>query len=256
MLQAASCWLLKADSRQLTADSQPMLLAIISDVHANLEALDAVTQAAEAAGAEAFVCLGDVVGYGPDPVACIDAVRARCANVVLGNHDLAVATGGGRAFLPADGRRAAAVHHGLLDEERRAWLESLPLRAEGWGATFVHASPDDPGGWHRLDSYPVLRAQFDAFDTPLCFVGHSHVPGVVGDRIGALQVRPGGRFLVNAGSVGQPRDGDPRAALVLYDAEAFTCEFVRVPYDTAATAAKIRDVGLPAGLGERLHHGR
>jgi diadenosine tetraphosphatase ApaH/serine/threonine PP2A family protein phosphatase len=233
-----------------------MLVAVLADIHANLEALDAVTAAAEAAGAEEFVCLGDVVGYGPDPVACLDAVRARCPAVVLGNHDEAVAAGGGRGYLPADGRQVALVHHAALDEERRAWLAGLPLRIDRPYATFVHASPADPGGWHRLDSYPVLRAQFDAFVGPICFVGHSHIPGVVGDRIGALRVRPGGRFLVNAGSVGQPRDGDPRAAFVLHDTEAFSAEVVRVRYDVARTAAKIVAAGLPAALGERLHYGR
>jgi len=234
----------------------PMLLAVLSDIHANLEALEAVAAAAETAGAEAFACLGDVVGYGPDPADCIDLVRSLCGVTVLGNHDIAVSSGDTGGYLPADGRRAAAAHHALLDNERLQWLASLPLRAEGWGATFVHASPEDPGGWHRLDSHPVLRRQFGAFRTPLCFVGHSHVPGVVGDRVGALHVRPGGRYLVNAGSVGQPRDGDPRAAFVLHDTDAFSCEVVRVRYDLARTAAKIEAAGLPPALGERLHLGR
>ncbi len=233
-----------------------MIIAILSDIHANLEALDAVTSAAEDAGAEVFACLGDVVGYGPDPAACLDAVRELCDVVVMGNHDLAVVTGDGSGYLPDDGRTAAMAHHAGLDEERLRWLATLPLKTEAHGATFVHASPDDPAGWHRLDSYPVLRAQFDAFTTNICFVGHSHVPGVVGDRVGALHVRPGGRFMVNAGSVGQPRDGDPRAAFLLHDTDAFTCQLLRVPYDVARTAEKIRAAGLPPALADRLHYGR
>ncbi|HYE96800.1 MAG TPA: metallophosphoesterase family protein [Rubricoccaceae bacterium] len=233
-----------------------MLVAVFSDAHANLEALTAVLTTAEARGAEALVCLGDVVGYGPDPAACVELLRARALPTVLGNHDVAVATGEGLNALPRDGHTAALLHRRLLTEEQRAWLGALPLRLNAYGAVYVHASPDEPAAWHRLDGFRAVRAQFAAFEGPLCFVGHSHRPAVVADRVGVLRVRPGHRFLVDVGSVGQPRDGDPRAAFALYDSAAFTCEIVRVPYDVEATAEKIRAAGLPHGLADRLRKGR
>lgn len=232
-----------------------MLIAVLSDVHANLAALEAALRLAEARGADAVYGLGDVVGYGPDPGPCVDLLRAHAAGCVLGNHDEAVALERGVASLPLDGQEAVARHRSMLSEAQRAWLRGLPLRIEAHGATFVHASPDDPGAWHRLDGFHAVRAQFDAFTTPLCFVGHSHRPAVVADALGVFAVRPGHRFLVDVGSVGQPRDHDPRLAFALYDTEAFTCEIVRTHYDVEATAGRITAVGLPATLAERLRHG-
>ena len=232
-----------------------MLLAILSDVHANLAALETALRLAEARGAETVYCLGDVVGYGPDPGPCIDRLRAHGAACVLGNHDEAVAFDRGTGALPPDARRVVAAHQALLTDDQHAWLRALPLALEAHGAVFVHASPDDPAAWHRLDTFPALRAQFAAFAPPICFVGHSHRPAVVSETLGVFAVRPGHRFLVDVGSVGQPRDHDARLAFVLFDTEAFTCEIVRAHYDVAATAQRIVDAGLPPALAERLRRG-
>lgn len=234
-----------------------MRLAVLADIHANLGALTAVLADVDARGADAVVCLGDVVGYGPDPEACVDRVRARCTAVVMGNHDAAVATGDGLDVLPADGAVAAEHHRAWLDADALAWLGGLPLAgtAADGAATLVHASPDQPAAWRRLDGVRQVFAQFEAFATPVCFVGHSHRPAVVSNVLGVTTVRPGPRYLINVGSVGQPRDRDPRAAYGLFDAAAMRYELVRVRYDTAQTAARVAARGLPPRLGSRLAEG-
>lgn len=232
-----------------------MRLAVLSDIHANLEALTAALAEADARGAEALVCLGDVVGYGPDPEACVALVRERCAMTVRGNHDAAVADGAGERWLPRDGQAAARLHHAWLSDDDRAWLGGLPLAAEAFGVTLAHASPEAPADWQRLDTFAAVQAQFAAFDTDVCFVGHSHLPAVASATLGVMRVRPGHRFLVNVGSVGQPRDRDPRAAFGLFDTETAAYELVRVHYDVARTAMRIAERGLPPALGERLAAG-
>ena len=232
-----------------------MLLAVVSDLHANLEASEAVFADAEARAVDAALCLGDIVGYGPDPAECVELVRERCSTVILGNHDAAVALDANVGALPRDGQAAARLHQALLSDDQLGWLGSLPLRAVAPDATLVHAAPDHPEEWPRLDSFQAVQAQFDAFDTALCFVGHSHKPAVASNSLGVFSVRPGHRFLVDVGSVGQPRDHDPRASYAVYDTEAVTVEFVRVHYDVARTASKITRRGLPTDLGNRLLRG-
>lgn len=232
-----------------------MLVAVLSDIHANYEALEATLVLADARGAQVRVCLGDIVGYGPSPGACVDLVRERCEVCVVGNHDAAVALDKGVDVLPQDGREAVRLHQSLLTEEQRAWLAGLPLTAEAYGATFVHAAPLTPERWPRLDSFSQVQAQFEAFSTPICFVGHSHRPNVVSSSIGVSRVRPGHRFLIDVGSVGQPRDKDPRLSFALYDSEAFTVEIVRGHYDHTRTAVRVAEAGLPPSLGDRLRRG-
>ena len=232
-----------------------MRLAVLSDIHANLEALEAALAEVDRRGADALVCLGDVVGYGPDAAACVDLVRERATATVLGNHDEAVAFDRHLEYLPKSARKAVKYHQSTLSEDQLAWLRSLPLRHEMDGVTLVHAAPDRPEMWPRLSSFVELQAQFAAFDTPICFVGHSHRPAVVSDRVGVHRVRPGHRFLVDVGSVGQPRDRDPRLAFGLFDSEAFSYELVRAHYDVARTAAKVKAAGLPTTLGDRLRRG-
>lgn len=244
-----------SDARGLVSPAHPrpaMRLAVLSDIHANLEALEAVLAEAEAHRADAVVCLGDVVGYGPDPGPCVDVVRERCEATVMGNHDAAVALGEGAEALPRDGQTAVALHRELLTADQTAWLAGLPYTAVVHGVTLVHAAPERPAEWLRLDSFGAVQAQFAAFATDLCFVGHSHKPAVVSDAVGVTRVRPGHRYLVNVGSVGQPRDHDPRAAFGLLDTEAVSYELVRVHYDLARTRMRIAERGLPEGLGDRL----
>jgi diadenosine tetraphosphatase ApaH/serine/threonine PP2A family protein phosphatase len=230
-------------------------LALLSDIHANLEALTAALEVVDARRVDAVYCLGDVVGYGADAATCVNLVRLHCKATVLGNHDEAVALKRGLKILPRDARKAAAYNRTQLSSDQRAFLAGLPLTLEADGCTFVHATPADPGAWQRLGSYMVARQQFDHFHTDVCFIGHSHVPAVMGNKLGATRVQPGARYLVNVGSVGQPRDGDPRACVAFFDTETFAYELVRVSYNVEAAAAKIITAGLPKGLANRLFKG-
>ncbi|MEM1056864.1 MAG: metallophosphoesterase family protein [Bacteroidota bacterium] len=232
-----------------------MRLAVLSDVHANLEALTAALDEVDRRGADAIVCLGDVVGYGPDPVPCVEIVRERCDVTVLGNHDEAVAFERGVGYLPKDAQRIAGAHREALSRDQLEWLRSLPLRIEGYGITAAHAAPLEPGAWARLSSFRELQAQFPAFQTEVCFVGHSHRPAVVSDKVGVLRVRKGHRYLIDVGSVGQPRDRDPRLAFGMFDTETFEYELVRVHYDVARTATKIREANYSEGTAARLLRG-
>jgi predicted phosphodiesterase len=231
-------------------------LAVISDIHSNLEALQAALSRIDELGCDHILCLGDVVGYGADPSACVDLVRERCAAVVKGNHDQAVADGVGIEFLPRDGQEAALHNRKMLSEEQVSYLAGLPLIDVFQGFTMAHATPDAPGSWRRLDSFAIARAQFSHFTTPVCFIGHTHIPAVMAENLGVLRVRRGSRFLVNVGSVGQPRDMNPQTCFAVFDPESFTCKFVREPYDIETAARKITEAGLPKNLGHRLRVGR
>lgn len=234
-----------------------MRLAILSDIHSNLEALEQALDAIAAEGADAIYCLGDVVGYNADPAACVDLVRDRCDGVVMGNHDAAVAREEGVEGLPADGQAAARHNRAQLSDDQRAYLAGLPLTAQAGNCTFVHATPDAPTAWKRLTTYPDAQDQFAHFETDVCFIGHTHVPAVMANKLGVLQPRPGYRFLINVGSVGQPRDQNPRLSFGLFDTESFDYRNVRLEYDVSSTAQKIRrTAALPDRLADRLLQGR
>lgn len=233
-----------------------MKIAIISDIHSNLPALEAALKSIEEKGVEKIFCLGDIVGYGAEPGPCVDLVRGHCDGVIRGNHDEAVAIERGIGYLPSDGQVAAKHNRKALTDEQLAYLSNLPLVLVTDGFTFVHATPQHPESWLRLDSYQISQQQFEHFDTAICFVGHTHIPAVMADRLGVLQVRPGNRYLINVGSVGQPRDHSPWLSYGLFDTETFSYENVRCPYDVGAAAASILAAGLPHRLAERLKTGR
>lgn len=240
-----------------------MRYAILSDIHGNLEALQAVLDDA-ASRTDAMLCLGDVVGYGPDPVRCLDAVATRVVAMVGGNHEHAVAGRLSLDWFNPYARAAAEWTHERLDDDQRSYLGGLPLVAEVADATIVHASPARPEEWHYLVEPEDGFEAFAAFATRLCFVGHSHRPAVwsLGSSgpeytPGPVDIRleAGRRYIVNVGSVGQPRDRDPRAAYVIWDVEARRIEGRRVVYDVAATRQKIVQAGLPKFLADRLRVG-
>jgi len=231
-------------------------IAVLSDIHSNLEALERALAEIEATGVDAVYCLGDVVGYNADPGACVDLVREHCTGVVQGNHDVAVAREEAVAALPSDGQAAARHNRARLTDEQIAFLTDLPLRLTVANCTFVHATPADPSAWTRLTTYPAAQAQFDHFDTDVCFFGHTHVPAVMADSLGIFQVRPGHRFLINVGSVGQPRDQNPKLSFGLFDTDTFEYRNVRLSYDVHSAARKIRAAdALPNRLATRLHDG-
>ncbi len=242
-----------------------MRVAVVSDVHANLPALEAVLAEVDAAAVDEVWCLGDIVGYGPDPGACVEIIRDRCALSLSGNHDL-----GAIGAIPLDDFNPYAAEANrwtgsVLSEADRAWLGSLPTRTKRHDVTLAHGSPREPV-WEYVVSAPVALASFECFDTEWCLVGHSHVPLVIlePEAGGALTAIPGsggpveptGRAIVNPGSVGQPRDGDPGAAYAVLDLEAKTATFHRTPYDIGQVQARMREAGLPAYLIDRLDRGR
>lgn len=233
-----------------------MRIAILSDIHSNLEALQRALDGIESAGIDAIYCLGDVVGYNADPVACVELVRERCAGVVCGNHDAAVAQEESIEALPKDGQDAARHNRECLSDEQLTYLTELPNTITVENCTFVHATPDTPRAWKRLTTYPAAQSQFDHFDTEICFIGHTHVPAVMANKLGVFQVRRGHRYLVNVGSVGQPRDQNSKLSFGLFDTETFEYHNVRMTYDIDAAAQKIRDAdALPNRLANRLYEG-
>jgi diadenosine tetraphosphatase ApaH/serine/threonine PP2A family protein phosphatase len=239
-------------------------VAILSDVHANLEALRAVL--ADCAGqADVLLCLGDVVGYGADPEACLELLAERSHALVAGNHEYAVTERLDLDWFNPYARAAAEWTAARLGNATRAWLAALPVVREFGDATLVHASPAGPEEWDYLLSAEDGYAAFGAFATRLCFVGHTHVPGfwVAGSwgrrwqpRFEEVVLEAGCRYLINVGAVGQPRDHDPRAAYALWDDETRRVTIRRVPYDVAGAQRKILAAGLPAWLAERLVRGR
>lgn len=223
---------------------------------------------AAALGANALLCLGDLVGYGADPVACVDRVGAQAVAVVAGNHEYgALGLMDLDWFNPA-ASAAARWTRERLDDDHSRYLERLPLKTTIEEATLVHASPRHPDEWDYLVSAEDGFAVFAHFDTRLCFVGHSHRPGVwslgssgpeYAGRLASphakLRLEDGRRYIVNAGSVGQPRDHDPRAAYAIWDRDERTITIRRVDYDHQRAAEKIIAAGLPRLLADRLAHG-
>jgi predicted phosphodiesterase len=241
-----------------------MRVAVVSDIHGNLHALEAVLADVERERVDELWCLGDVVGYGPRPNECCDAVRERAAISLCGNHDLAVL--GTLDVTEFSGDAAAAAHWtaGVIGTEQREWLSSLAPLGERRDTQLFHASPRDPV-WEYVLSEPAALAGLQATTAPLVLVGHSHVALAIawdGDRLdGGLAPADttielaGRRWLANPGSVGQPRDGDPHAAWLLLDEEADRATYRRVEYDVEQTQEEIRERGLPDALASRLAHG-
>ncbi len=243
-----------------------MRLAVISDIHANLEALEAVLQSARDLGVTDYACLGDVVGYGADPQACVERVRALpLLAAIRGNHDTMVATG---EIDPYTNQRAVVAVNWtrrVLPPEHVAWLGGLPLeQIVSPRLSLVHDSPVEPGSWRYITDERDGAPEVEGQTTSLCFYGHTHQPLALQRGVGRvrfdertpLQLDPDGKYLVNIGSVGQPRDGDPRASFGIYDDDAGKVELHRVGYDIAGAQAKIRAAGLPDVLAERLQSGR
>jgi len=244
-------------------------IAAVSDIHANLPALEAVLAATEDAGVDEVWCLGDVVGYGVEPDGCADLVRERCAVCLVGNHDLAVldqldiGSFSESAAVAVEWTRANAAERTL------EFLRGLEPCGERGGVGLFHASPRDPV-WEYVLSGEQADAGMDANPQRIGLIGHSHVAlffsrpegeGAAGTRgaqasDGALLDLGEGSWLVNPGSAGQPRDGDPRAAWLELDTEAQTASFHRVAYDIERAAEPILAAGLPSRLADRLYTGQ
>jgi len=240
-------------------------LGIISDIHGNIEALDAVLELLDSEGVGRIVCAGDVVGYGPDPAACVERVRQHHIPCAQGNHDEAVAAGGHAERMLPEARQAVEWTYGELDAEHVSWLSGLPRTIELDDCIVVHASLIPTPRWAYIIDEESALLHFLFQEGPIVFNGHTHVPLIVQHRSGerprldllrSTFIPRNRRLLVGVGAVGQPRDGDPRAACVIYDPAEHFIELRRVAYDSAPTRKKILQVGLPEPLAFRLAIGR
>jgi diadenosine tetraphosphatase ApaH/serine/threonine PP2A family protein phosphatase len=232
-----------------------MRTAVISDIHANLEALRAVLRTIDTLGADRIVCLGDIVGYGPEPNDCLDLVQERCSAVILGNHDSGVLGDTPLDQFNEFGRAAIRWTRRRITKRNLEYLRSLPLIHSGDDATYVHASPLQPSSWRYVFAWPDARRCFQAFSTQFCFIGHTHIPVVVGENGTVNVFQDHQRYLVNVGSVGQARDGNPKASFGLLDTGKSNLEIVRVPYSIEVTAEAILQARLPDYLAQRLFLG-
>jgi diadenosine tetraphosphatase ApaH/serine/threonine PP2A family protein phosphatase len=243
-----------------------MKVGVFSDAHGNLESLNAVLEELSRQGMDRIWCLGDTVGYGANPNECVNRVREAAQVVILGNHDAACSGTEDLAYFNPNAREAVLWTVSRLTDENKAWLRGLPMSESINDNLLVHASPHEPELWRyvhtRMRAADLIQS-FGATPARVIFVGHSHQQIILVNRedefyrfLGThLHMETGYRYLVNAGSTGQPRDGDPRAAFAVYDTDAGTIELGRVSYDVAAAQAKIREAGLPPILADRLENG-
>ena len=243
-----------------------MKALIVSDVHSNLEAFQAViNDSVRRGGFDQIWSLGDLIGYGPDPGPCIDLLRSHDERSVAGNHDLASV---GRLSLEAFNEHAAAANTWTstqIDDDQTEYIRGMPLRNVQGEFTMVHGSPRDPV-WEYVISVPAAVASFLHFDTDQCLVGHSHIPFLCRpNEDGAAFLEfpldvpvglDGDRVIINPGGVGQPRDGDPRASYAVYDDSNGTIVHQRAEYDIVTTQTKMEERGLPKYLIDRLTYGR
>jgi diadenosine tetraphosphatase ApaH/serine/threonine PP2A family protein phosphatase len=240
-------------------------VAVISDVHANWHALEAVLAAIDEEQPDELWCLGDLVGYGPRPNPCCTTVKERAAICLAGNHDLGVLGQLDLEEFAPDAKGSALWTRDVLTDDSRSWLEALSPKGRMEGAEIFHASPRDPI-WEYVLTLEAVEAAFELTEEPLVLVGHSHVPlalaltdGTVAGGIApdatVAELGRGSRLLLNPGSVGQPRDGDYRAAWLLLDFAGGRASFRRVPYPVEKTQAEISERGLPPTLAERLARG-
>jgi predicted phosphodiesterase len=241
-----------------------MRIAVLSDIHANLQALEAVLADIDSEAPDELWCLGDLVGYGARPNECVDLIRERAALSLCGNHDLAVLGVLDVSDFSGDAETAASWTRGVLGDTQRAWLEGLEPAARRAGVELFHGSPRDPV-WDYVLSEQSALASLAETTAQLVLVGHSHVALSLELRDERVDggLAPAGtevsfgetRWLLNPGSVGQPRDSDPRAAWLLIDDVARRAAFRRVPYPIEEAQAEILAQGLPPALAARLAYG-
>lgn len=240
-----------------------MRYAIFSDLHANLEATEAVLQDARDLNCTHFVCLGDVVGYNANPRECVQIVREMNCPTVQGNHDEQASLYSSTRGFNELAEQAITWTRENLAEEDKAWLRGLQLARPVDEFTIVHSTLDSPHKWGYIFNNLDAAASFNYQQTAICFFGHTHVAGAFVDdggvkrlKVDRLAIEEGKRYFINSGSVGQPRDGDWRAAYCIYDSEQRLVEQRRLPYDLQSAQKKIIQAGLPRLLADRLDVGR
>lgn len=243
-----------------------MLIAVVTDLHANLEATEAVFREIDKRKPDIVICLGDLTGYNANPNEVIDIVRGRKVPTVMGNHDAAVCGLEDPWFFRASAKKAIEWQFEQVREDNRQWLASAPEQIKFNGQCLgVHGSPSSRDDY-IVDWLDAMRQMeyLDGRDARICFFGHSHRPSFFSDKGGVpvlgtantYHLDPTSRYFINPGAVGQPRDRDPRAAFGLFETDKLTFEFCRVEYDVEECARKVMDAGLPPELAQRLARGK
>jgi predicted phosphodiesterase len=240
-----------------------MRYAVISDVHANIEALETVLRDIKKRGIDELLFLGDAVGYGPNPNECVELLKKNCKTLLAGNHDWATVGLTDIQYFNEYAKAAILWTREVLTPESRKFIETLPVtkNIKKENMLLVHSTPKDPEAWHYLLTLWDAEINFHYFTHRVCMIGHSHLPFVI-ERVPSgemitykYEARLGEneRYIINAGSVGQPRDRDPRACYAIFDDDML--EFVRLEYAIEKTQRKMHDAGLPLMLIERLSKG-
>jgi predicted phosphodiesterase len=240
-----------------------MKYAIIADIHGNLEAFRTVLEDIQAQNCTHVACLGDIVGYGANPKECLDIVREMNIPCVKGNHDeMCSINDNMEGFNPAAAEAVLWTRQQLTEDDKQ-WLRDLKYLRLVTSFTIVHATLDMPQRWGYVFEKLDAAASFTYQNTSVCFFGHTHVPVafirdtmVRGGTYSKFRVEPGRKYFVNVGSIGQPRDGNPKAAYVIYDMDEGSIELRRLDYDIQTAQSKILAAGLPARLAERLAVGK
>ncbi len=244
-----------------------MRTAIISDIHGNLEALSAVLYDIESLNIDEIVCLGDIIGYGPNPNECISLVSKKCPIILLGNHDAAVLDPLSTQNFNINAKLAIEWTQKQLTDESREVLKKLTMTKVDETKTYVHATPYEPRMWYYISSVEEALFNFQFFNTTFCLVGHTHIPVTIAlSRDNKINVSQDGfldfsrdddrQFLINVGSVGQPRDRNPRASFGILDTDASTFSLRRIDYDINKCQMKMRKHKLPDFLINRLAEGK
>ena len=249
-------------------DPKPSFFALISDIHGNIDALDAVMADIKEFPVRGTLCLGDIVGYGPEPAACVQRVMETCAVTVFGNHEamLFLAEQFPPEELGASVGAPIALAFKQIRGEQMKWLRGLPITADLDPMMLSHAALNDIGNFHYIHDTGEAKAHFAAQKTFISFHGHTHVPAIWEEKAGQIscfepldkpvRLDEGNRYAINVGSVGQPRDNDPRACYALYDYENRLLLHRRVEYDIAGAQARFKKAKLPARNASRLKKGQ
>jgi predicted phosphodiesterase len=236
-----------------------MKIAIISDIHGNLEALTAVLKYIKKSGIRTIHCLGDIVGYGPNPNECVELVIEHCKKVVIGNHDHAALGLTSTEYFNDFAKISTYWTSMNLSNDSKEYLSSLEFTHNCDKYLLVHSTPSEPEMWHYILSDMDAQHEFRHFKQKICFIGHSHFPIVFFksgySRDQKLKLHHNNKYIINAGSVGQPRDGNPKACFCVYNSKSEEIVYIRLDYDVNTTREKIVKAGLPVFLADRLLKG-
>ena len=241
-----------------------MRIAFVSDIHSNLPALETVLISIRKHKIDRIYCLGDIVGYGANPVECVKIIAETADKIVAGNHDWGVIGKTDFSRMSEKARLAAIWTYSQLAESDKVFLSKLPLTLHSGETFLVHSTPANPDKWEYFKSFdsPGLKKQLSVYNEQFCFLGHSHIPRIYDDTNAKIipsdkpiLLDPNRRYVINTGSVGQPRDGDPRSCYVIFDTEKKYILYKRIEYDIEKASSAILKSNLPAGLASRLFSG-